>query len=414
MSVRAAKRQPTHEKPSSRLYACIFPFRGRHFHFSPSFAIISKLNDVLALLQIPRTQKQKSSTPIVIPFNKPQYQPTINSFNSPFASLNMDSMHPDPTPMPPPSLSDIRSQISRLEAAHKAKGFPLSGRIIHVCHHLPVEIIRVVPVEALENGLLSPPMTPEFKPEDADASVESVDAKWRIHARAGHTAMVSGMRSLSESHEQIVVAWTGEVLLQSQAQPSPVPRHSSQLPSISNLIAASDANGPTANAPALEAKEERNLMVFGGEFNLQEKKELQSELQRFSEVEAKHDEGGKLTYMPVFLPPDVSKGHYEGFCKKSEQKYPSVADISSLALIPLPLMARLYRRYAIPRPTVASLLPSKLTLRLQSGRNIPSWRSYHCSRLPSPPCTQDDSRSPQPCFTCYHMGIQSQSFPRSK
>jgi len=205
----------------------------------------------------------------------------------------MDSMHPDPTPAPPPSLSDIRSQVNRLEAAHKAKGLPLSGRIIHLCHHLPVEIIRIVPPSSPADGggggavmgVLSPPMTPEFKPEDADPTVESVDEKWKIHGRRGHTAMISGMRSLSESHEQLVIAWTGEVLLQ-----------------------------PTSPAPV----EGESLMVYNGQFDESEQKEILDELAHFSDVEVKQENCGRLTYIPVFVPPDVSKGHYEGYCKTSE------------------------------------------------------------------------------------------------
>lgn len=159
-------------------------------------------------------------------------------------------------------------------------------------------------------------MTPEFKPEDAETTHESTDARWRIHTRTAHTAMVSGIRSLSETHESIVVAWTGEVLLQSQAQPTPPPRSKSNLPSISQQLAQTNLEMVTALAPA--TMQDKPLKVFGGEFSEQEKKQLKSELKRFTEIEAKSDEGGKITYVPVFLPPDVSKGHYEGFCKKSE------------------------------------------------------------------------------------------------
>ncbi|ORY33808.1 hypothetical protein BCR39DRAFT_503877 [Naematelia encephala] len=232
----------------------------------------------------------------------------------------MDSMHPDPTPETPPSLEEIRAQVARLEAAHKAKGHALSGRIIHVCHHLPVEIVRIVPADALESGMLSPLMTPEFKPEDADTHVESHDAKWRIHARTGHTAMVSGMKSLSETHDQLVVAWTGEILLQSQQTPTP-PLKPSHLPSIASVVPAQSEGGNgdfTPQAPALQPmNDNKPLMVYKGEFPDSEKGELENELKRFSEVETKVEQGGKLTYVPVFLSPEVSKGHYEGFCKKT-------------------------------------------------------------------------------------------------
>nr|XP_018263858.1 trehalose-phosphatase [Kwoniella dejecticola CBS 10117]OBR86016.1 trehalose-phosphatase [Kwoniella dejecticola CBS 10117] len=233
----------------------------------------------------------------------------------------MDSMHPDPAPAPPPSLADIKAQVDRLEASHKAKGLPLSGRIIHVMHHLPVEIVRIVPAESLEaGGMLSPPMTPEFKPEDVEATVESADAKWRIHARTAHPALVSGIKSLSDTHDQILVAWTGEVLLQPDTNASPQPPSQATFPSIAqNLLAPFQENPtPSPTSPSMPTPpNESPLMVFGGEFNEQEKKDVEKELERFAEVEQKYEEGSKLKYLPVFLPPDVSKGHYEGFCKKT-------------------------------------------------------------------------------------------------
>ena len=228
----------------------------------------------------------------------------------------MDSMHPDPTPAPPPSLNEIRSNVTRLEAAHRAKGLPLSGRIIHVCHHLPVEIIRIAsPSSVDKSGVLSPPMTPDFKPEDADAGLESIDAKWRIHARTAHTAMVSGMKSLSESHEQLVVAWTGEVLVQTQSNPSPIQRATA---TFGNILAEESAKANGEVTPTIREREEKPLMVYGGEFNEAEQRELSTELDRFTEMETEAEKGGRLKYVPVFIPPDVSKGNYEGFCKKSE------------------------------------------------------------------------------------------------
>lgn len=234
----------------------------------------------------------------------------------------MDSMIPDPDPLPPPSLPDLRAQIQRLESAHQAKGVSLSGRIIHVCHHLPVEIVKVVPGDSMTSGSLAPPMTPEFKSEDEHPTVESKDAKWKIHARTAHPALISGMKSLSETHEQFVVAWTGDILLQPSSQTTPQLDSQARfqnLPSIAQRFEDNDTSPTTPNGKnrAAEIKDEKPLMVFGGEFTDEEKKELTGELKRFGQVETSRGEGG-LTYVPVFLPPDISKGHYEGFCKKSE------------------------------------------------------------------------------------------------
>jgi trehalose 6-phosphate synthase/phosphatase len=224
----------------------------------------------------------------------------------------MDAMHPDPDPAPLPSLADLREQVARLEATHRERGLNLSGRIIHVCHHLPVEIVRIIqPTLDGQNGLdgiggLSSPITPEFKPEDT-TTFESKNAKWKIHSRRGHTAMVSGIRSLSTSHEQLVVAWSGDVLLQ-PADPPPTPP-------------VRQDSGPKLlleDTVELHARvEEPPMMVFHGEFSSGEQQEIESELHHFSELEAQQEPNGKLTYVPVFLPPDVSKGHYEGYCKTS-------------------------------------------------------------------------------------------------
>ncbi|KAK4688662.1 trehalose 6-phosphate synthase/phosphatase, partial [Tremellales sp. Uapishka_1] len=238
----------------------------------------------------------------------------------------MDSMHPDPDPLPPPSLAELRSQINRLESAHQAKGLPLSGRIIHLCHHLPVEIVQIVPESGPADGggggaalgSMNPPQTPEFKPEDADTTVESIDAKWKIHGRRGHTAMVQGIKSLSDSHEQIVVAWTGEVLLQSlpsAEDSSATATKQKAAPVAAQSVAANGDATPTAPALHPAIKDDTPLVVFGGQFNEAEKKEIEGELDRFSEVESSVEKSGRLKYVPVFVPPETSKGHYEGYCK---------------------------------------------------------------------------------------------------
>ncbi|BEJ18226.1 hypothetical protein CspHIS471_0705030 [Cutaneotrichosporon sp. HIS471] len=222
----------------------------------------------------------------------------------------MDSMHPDPDSTPLPSLADLHEQVARLEAAHRERGLNLSGRIIHVCHQLPVEIVRVIqPTADGANGLdsiggLSSPITPDFKPEDS-TTFESKNAKWKIHSRRGHTAMISGIRSLSLSHEQLVVGWSGEVLLQPADPPPTPPSRRTDHPKF--LL---------EHTVELHARvEDPPLMVSNGEFSSSEQQEIETELHHFSDLEAKQEPNGKLTYIPVFLPPDVSKGHYEGYCK---------------------------------------------------------------------------------------------------
>jgi len=226
----------------------------------------------------------------------------------------MDSMHPDPQPQPPPCLADIREQVAHLEAQHRSRGQPLSGRIIHVFHHLPVEIVCQSATPANQFNNLASPITPEFKPEDSTA-LESVNAKWKIHARRGHTAMVSGIRSLSDTHEQLVVAWTGDVLLQQSPQSAPQTPKPTQQPK--KLDQPKMLLEDTVELHPL-AVDETPLLVYNGELDEEEKQEIESELKRFSDLEFQHEGSGKLEYVPVFLPKDVSKGHYEGYCKTSE------------------------------------------------------------------------------------------------
>lgn len=232
----------------------------------------------------------------------------------------VDGMHPDPTPAPPPSLGEIRSQIERLESAHRAKGVQLSGRIIHVCHHLPVEIIKVVPQADIEAGVLHAPMTPEFKGEETEPTVESDDSKWKIHGRTAHPALVSGIKSLSDTHEQLVVAWTGEILLQSQSQPTPKPQQTAKFQPFGNF--GQSEPEPTTGGPNPDLKPAQpgndKTVVHRGELSAEEQKEIVSELKRFEKVDNTREGETRVSYHPVFLPPDMSKGHYEGFCKKSE------------------------------------------------------------------------------------------------
>lgn len=224
----------------------------------------------------------------------------------------MDAIHPDPTPAPPPSLADIREQVARLESMHRARGMPLSGRIIHLSHHLPVEIIKLgVTSEAGSDptpGNLLSPITPEFKPEDT-ATIKSRDSKWKIHARRGHTAMISGMRSLSDTHRQVVVGWTGDILYKPAPAEAPTPEVPTPHPQEKMLLA-----DQVELHPLIKDDSDAHLMVYNNEITLEEQDDIERELRRIVEVEDREGEGA-LGYVPVFLPPDVSKGHYEGYCK---------------------------------------------------------------------------------------------------
>jgi hypothetical protein len=39
----------------------------------------------------------------------------------------------------------------------------------------------------------------------------SSSPRWSLSGRQGHTAMTSGIRSLSATHEQFIIGWTGDI-----------------------------------------------------------------------------------------------------------------------------------------------------------------------------------------------------------
>jgi trehalose 6-phosphate synthase/phosphatase len=281
----------------------------------------------------------------------------------------MDNMTPDPSPPAPLSIEEIQAQIEHLEQTHKEKGFPLSGRIIHLCHHLPVEITRVLtPPSAPESGantpsldqdgfmspsirssnnfsggVLPPQRMEEFK-EPHSTTVVASDSNWKLASRRGHTAMISGMRSLSSTHEQIVVAWTGDVLQEYSkdagrrtAPQTPVRPTPKRLQSIAGTapgretpaqpdMSQGTSIAATPLAPAVpEDRPEAPMMayedqpsVYMKELTDEEQRGLERELHKFSDHEVEQDKAGRMTYAPVFVPREIAKGHYEGYCKTSE------------------------------------------------------------------------------------------------
>jgi len=121
------------------------------------------------------------------------------------------------------SLSAVRDHVRAIEARHKANGVHLSGRIIHVSHYLP--LICTLASSPTRDGVLSPPPTPPQVPSDVPPSPTeelpvpvngtlpvSRTPRWKLSPRYGHSAMTSGIRSLSETHEQLIVGWTGDIL----------------------------------------------------------------------------------------------------------------------------------------------------------------------------------------------------------
>lgn len=123
---------------------------------------------------------------------------TMDSFSEPYTRQGDDI-----------SIDQVRENIRLLEDQHRAAGIPLSGRVLHVCHYLPVAATLNAAV-----GVPSPPPTPPAdNADDADTPTKASAATWSIAPRYGHAAMISGIRSLSSSHEQVIVGWTGDILV---------------------------------------------------------------------------------------------------------------------------------------------------------------------------------------------------------
>ncbi|KAJ3742715.1 trehalose-6-phosphate phosphatase [Lentinula detonsa] len=155
-----------------------------------------------------------------------------------------------------PTLADIRASIAQLEDRHRRNGVVLSGRILHVCHSLPVTCTLHV---------------------DKDTSSSS-SSKWKLGPRYGHAAMISGIRSLSATHEQIIVGWTGD-------------------------IESTEGEKKEVGELTEEHKSELNEILFKGD--------------KEDDVHEAHDEDHHHTgYVAVWMSSPVAHGYYDGYCKQ--------------------------------------------------------------------------------------------------
>lgn len=176
-----------------------------------------------------------------------------------FSDLNKDQ---------PRTLEQIKSTIQDLQHQHTALGNPLSGRVLHVCHYIPVTC-------SLNDGQpLTPPKTPDTEShaerKERTNIADKAGSKWTLKSRSGHTAMISGVRSLSD---QTIVGWTGEL----------IDEHTNQTLPFTSLQEA-------------------------------DKKKLEDAISSYKEPgESRH-----VSLEPVWLEDKVARGHYEGYCKNSK------------------------------------------------------------------------------------------------
>lgn len=214
------------------------------------------------------------------------------------------------------SLDAVRQQVRVLEDAHRAHGVQLSGRIVHVCHFLPI-VPSLIPSNAPPKGLLSPPPTPPVVPDDvppspsdesstAGVAVEQAESqerpkRWKLAPRYGHSAMFSGIRSLSETHDQLIVGWAGDVF------------------SAPNTDTSSSEEHVTGDR------------VPGAQVTKADRDALEAELACYHEdgSEGKH----KIEYLPVWLEDKVAHAHYDGYCKSSECRVPPISIFVSILFL---------------------------------------------------------------------------------
>lgn len=139
--------------------------------------------------------------------------------------------------------------------------------------------------------------------------------------------MTSGIRSLCSTHEQIILAWTGDIE--------------------SGAVGGSPAKGSkntlssgTRNLPTSSITEDDKAL-------------LESEITNYQSPLDKENTGKRLSYVPVFLDDKIAHGHYEGYCKTSKFSIPFYTTVtdskfpSSLAPLPLPPLARCRHRTTI-------------------------------------------------------------------
>ncbi|KJA17600.1 glycosyltransferase family 20 protein [Hypholoma sublateritium FD-334 SS-4] len=185
------------------------------------------------------------------------------------------------------SIEQVRQNIALLEDEHRKAGMTLSGRIIHVCHYLPIAATFEQAQASTDIGVLSPPATPptkasEVPPADVAEPVEGETerkpgSQWSLSPRHGHAAMISGIRSLSHSHEQLIVGWTGDIF-----------------------------SSPTDKVP-VDSITPENRADFEDALN--------NYLPKESDPDDERDR--KTKYVPVWLDDKVAHGHYDGYCKQT-------------------------------------------------------------------------------------------------
>lgn len=274
------------------------------------------------------------------------------------------------------SLTDVRAQVTKLESDLREKDIPLSGRIIHVSHYLPVTC--AFSRRPRPEDIPSPPATPPAKASDIPPSPsveqhpsgdlpassgtaptqESLSPQWTLNVRYGHSAMVSGINSLATTHEQIFVGWTGDIEAASQAVP----------PS-----AAQNTSGPSD--PSVSKIPSSSLTEA-------DKTELEGLLQDYRSRD-EIDDGMRIQYVPVFVDDKDAHGHYDGYCKQSECIHSTVFFLLHPLpwSIPLPFVVRCSRIFGQCSSAAVAFPPCDGLVRALALSEICSWKTQLLYRI---------------------------------
>lgn len=240
----------------------------------------------------------------------------------------MDSFHEPRRVSEPIKLEDLTAEVLARTAEYHAKGIPLSGRIIHVCHYLPIAATLHA---SSRPGILSPPPTPPQQaanippvpsnsaaPAASDhAPEDALSPRWSLAARQGHAAMISGIRSLSATHEQFLIGWIGDIESNNTnsgtspcvEKPIPPPLHD-----IIRVFLRSPSRAYVTHTRCPSAGEK--IKVPSTALSEEDKAALEEEISKFKSED--DDSKTTTTYVPILLDDKVAHGHYDGYCKQSE------------------------------------------------------------------------------------------------
>lgn len=112
--------------------------------------------------------------------------------------------------------------------------------------------------------------------------------------------MTSGIRSLSVTHEQVILGWTGDIL-------------SPAAPPDGNSSPDGDVNPSTGErVPSVRDR------IPSARISQEDKDALDVELAQYTDKNGLEPETSKpITYLPLWMEDNVAHGHYDGYCKQT-------------------------------------------------------------------------------------------------